>query len=977
VAGGVRRGRGILALLALAFVGSIVPAAAASGATPMVRDARMAPPPVPTGAVATGTLRPNRPMRLEVVLPSAHPDQLNALLGSLYQKGSPQFHHWLAPGAFARRFGPDPSAVVRVRQWLASLGLRAGAVSGFALSFTASERQVASALGVSFEGYRLADRRDVFEADRAPLLPAGVATDIAGVLGLEDLTTTTPDHIAEVPHHPASGARPTSAAASPGPAGIQPATTGAQPRIGGLQPAAAGAQPAAAGAQPAAAKAQPAAAKAQPRSDGLSPCPSATSLASGTGALTPDQAGAAYGIGGLIGAGQNGTGQTIAVYEVAPHIPVDVSTYETCFGLNNPVQTVPVDGGASPDVGGSVEADLDIEQLATQAPGSSIESYEGPNDSVGAYDTWAAIVNQDTASVISASVGLCEPDAQLGGFLAEDTLLRQAAAQGQTVLVASGDAGSESCFVDTSGPNTASTALDVSFPSSDPWVTAVGGTYVGNGPDTVWNDCQGQSGTTCATGQGVGASGGGVSRYEAKPAWQSATYQWSSNANACTTSCRNVPDIAANAGVPEVFYVENTWAEIIGTSISAPMIAGLVADTATGCAAARKGNIAPLLYGLASQNDYGTALSDVISGDNDFTDSYGGTQFPAGVGYDPTTGVGTPLAPGWSCPEVLTVSPAQASAGTAVTISGLGLEGATVSFGSTAAQVTSATATTATAVVPPGSGTVTVRATSAWGQGTATASFGYSGASTPPPAAGYWEVAADGGIFAFNAPFEGSTGNIHLNKPIVGMAVDPLTGGYWLVAADGGIFAFNAPFEGSTGNMRLNAPIVGMAADPLTGGYWLVAADGGIFAFNAPFEGSTGNIHLNKPIVGMAVDPLTGGYWLVAADGGIFAFNAPFQGSTGNIELSRPIVGMATDVLGSGYWLVASDGGIFAFNAPFQGSTGGSPLNAPIVGMAADSQTGGYWLVDSQGSIYPFNAPYSGSTGGTPLNSPVVGMAAS
>jgi len=56
-------------------------------------------------------------------------------------------------------------------------------------------------------------------------------------------------------------------------------------------------------------------------------------------------------------------------------------------------------------------------------------------------------------------------------------------------------------------------------------------------------------------------------------------------------------------------------------------------------------------------------------------------------------------------------------------------------------------------------------------------------------------VATDGGIFTFgDAGYFGSTGNIHLNAPIVGMAADPATGGYWLVASDGGIFAFNAPF---------------------------------------------------------------------------------------------------------------------------------------------------------------------------------------
>ena len=138
-------------------------------------------------------------------------------------------------------------------------------------------------------------------------------------------------------------------------------------------------------------------------------------------------------------------------------------------------------------------------------------------------------------------------------------------------------------------------------------------------------------------------------------------------------------------------------------------------------------------------------------------------------------------------------------------------------------------------------------------------------------------MASDGGIFAFvDAHFQGSTGNIALNKPIVGMAVDPATGGYWLVASDGGIFAFNAPFLGSTGNIVLNKPVVGMATGPNGKGYWFVASDGGIFTYGVPFYGSgAGSMVLNKP-VGMAVDPASGGYWL-ASPGEVF-LDAPRAG---------------------------------------------------------------------------------------------------
>jgi hypothetical protein len=246
---------------------------------------------------------------------------------------------------------------------------------------------------------------------------------------------------------------------------------------------------------------------------------------------------------------------------------------------------------------------------------------------------------------------------------------------------------------------------------------------------------------------------------------------------------------------------------------------------------------------------------------------------------------------------------------------------------------------------------------------------------------GYALVASDGGIFNYGkAGFYGSTGNIALNKPIVGMAYTPTKHGYWMVASDGGIFAFgDAPFKGSTGNLTLNKPIVGMASTPTGKGYWLVASDGGIFSFgDAHFWGSAGNIPLNKPIVAMAPTGDGGGYWLVASDGGIFNYgDAGFSGSAGSVPLNKPIVGMAANPNGGGYWLVASDGGIFNYGtAGFLGSAGAIPLNKPIVGMAATFDGKGYWMVASDGGIFNYgDAGFYGSAGNLSLNKPIVGMA--
>ena len=247
-----------------------------------------------------------------------------------------------------------------------------------------------------------------------------------------------------------------------------------------------------------------------------------------------------------------------------------------------------------------------------------------------------------------------------------------------------------------------------------------------------------------------------------------------------------------------------------------------------------------------------------------------------------------------------------------------------------------------------------------------------------PGAGGYWLVGGDGGIFSYNAPFLGSTGDIKLNQPIVGMAADPDGKGYWFVASDGGIFAYDAPFFGSTGAMTLNKPIVGMAATPTGKGYWLVASDGGIFAFgDAAFHGSTGDKILAKPIVGMASSGTGKGYWFVASDGGIFAFgDAAFLGSTGGQTMAHPIVGMASSGTGKGYWLVGSDGGIFAFgDAAFYGGAVGSSF--PVVGIAAARDGKGYSVVRADGSVANRgSAPSAGSLAGKRLSRPIVGIAA-
>ncbi len=138
-----------------------------------------------------------------------------------------------------------------------------------------------------------------------------------------------------------------------------------------------------------------------------------------------------------------------------------------------------VDGGAGKGIGQG-EAALDIEQLIGLAPKAKLIVYQGPNNNsdnpgTGPYDTLAAMIGQDKVQVISNSWGECETLEGTADAHAENTLLEEAATQGQTFVSAAGDSGSEDCWSPPPGGNT-NNALTVDDPASQPFAIAVGGT---------------------------------------------------------------------------------------------------------------------------------------------------------------------------------------------------------------------------------------------------------------------------------------------------------------------------------------------------------------------------------------------------------------------------------------------------------------------------------------------------------------------
>jgi subtilase family serine protease len=657
---GSRRTCAIAAIVALtSFVVPFGATSAGGSGAEMVRPVLLSPGKAPFGSRALGPVAATREISLRVLLSPSHSAKLRRLLTALYDRSSPHFHRWLRRGQFDAEFVPPATTVAAVLAWLKGVGLK-GETSGSAVSVSAPAKQMASALGTPFERYRSPSGQSGYLAEKAPRVPRSLAGgQIAVILGLNTVAHFKTPKVA----------------------------------TSSLAPAAASLN--------------------QIHDDGLTPCAGARETA-GSGYLTLDKVGAAYQIGSLLANGQNGHGKTVGLYELADHSPSDVASYEQCFGLSNPVSTVKLDGGGNSHGGdGTIEADLDIETVATDAPGASIIAYEAPDNSLAAaFDTWNAIVSDDKAQVISSSWGECEAEEESNGdMVAYTPLFEQAAAQGQSITAATGDFGSTDCIVPGKrGPTT----KEVDFPASDASVTAAGGTTISEGePEVAWNDCQSKS--TGCVGE---AGGGGISHYVARPSYQSSVVP-SAPGQPCGQTCREVPDLSTNSGTKMVYLSNGSWGYGPGTSFAAPLLAALAADIDVGCTSA-VGLLNPSLYALYGEGAYGTAFTDITEGNNDLTGGNGG-NYQAQSGYDAATGIGTPLATGLSCPEITSV--AAGSNGSDLTVSGLGLEKASISIGGHPAHVLSANATQATIAVPSGSGKLKITAVSPMGTGTETSVF--------------------------------------------------------------------------------------------------------------------------------------------------------------------------------------------------------------------------------------------------------------
>jgi hypothetical protein len=623
-----------LAGITAVTLGTLLAGAGAQAARP--REVRLGPAPLrPLQSHVLGRLSADTPLAVLVTLKPQN--GLTAYAKATTTPGSGLYHRYLTVRQFRKRFGASQTVVRAVTDALRASGLSPGRVSanGLTIAVRASTSTFSRAFNTSFVRVRLPSGRVAFTNTSAPQLSANASPHIQAILGLNSLNPPLSSDLAS------GGALSRSSSHS-----VRSHTSA----TGGA----------------------------------VTPCPAIGEGAvtygqnGWAGGWTADEVSAAYGFDGYYASADEGADQTIALLELEPNVPSDITTYEQCYGLSGAPPTVnyvPVDGGAGTGSGVG-EAALDIEQVVGLAPQATVDVYQAPDDetNTGFVAALQAMIDNPAVNIISDSWGSCEPEDEgstgnnYTDLTSENVLFEQAATEGKTVFAASGDDGSSGCYAVNSNSDSAPAVDD---PASQPYVTGTGGTILPStqsndevpapASQTVWNDG--------AQSQG-GASGGGISSYWPMPTWQTdaapalAVIGPDSSGTPCRAAsgdyCREVPDVSAN-GDPATGYAifcsetcatakgqpySGQWFALGGTSAVAPLWAAYTAlvNNSSACNRSPIGFANPLLY-AAADSAYATDFNDVsLPGNNDFTASgYAGGLYPVAAGYDMATGLGSPI----------------------------------------------------------------------------------------------------------------------------------------------------------------------------------------------------------------------------------------------------------------------------------------------------------------------------------------------
>jgi subtilase family serine protease len=552
-----------------------------------------------------------------------------ALAKAVSDPRSSSYGRYLTPSEFRRRFAPTQTQVGAVQSWLRSQGFKVNytPANNHYVSAEGTVAQAEAAFGTQFGMYAV-QGKTVRSPSADIAIPNALTGTVTAVVGLDDSAVfVQTDHVVDKNAPPSAGFRnapPLSAywAQFVSPYAYPPGFT-----------------------------------------DVASPATAPWTVKG----YTPNQIKGAYGI-----SGYDGAGQTVAIIDAyaSPTILADVNQWSTNRGLptmnaSQLVQVVPPgvygrpQNPAQDPQGWYGEETLDVEAVHGMAPAAKIVYVGAPNNYRDLDAAMNHVVDQRLAQIVTNSYGYATellPPGYVKPF--EDTLI-QAAAEGIGVYFSSGDTGDETArfgFATTE------------WPTSSPWVTAVGGTSLGVGQantrvlETGWGTSDYSCNTTtlaCTRTGWLYGAGGGVSRIFPEPSYQSSA--------GLTLSGRGVPDVAA-LGDPQTGLLigqTQTFPEgahydeyrVGGTSLSSPIFAGLMA-LADQKAGHPHGFANPAFY--ANKSSFYDVLSvktavarrnynnsvDASAGTSDrlrtFDDYSGSPTQHTNAGWDNVTGLGTP-----------------------------------------------------------------------------------------------------------------------------------------------------------------------------------------------------------------------------------------------------------------------------------------------------------------------------------------------
>jgi hypothetical protein len=606
------------------------------------------------------------PMERMLLILKRSPEQeavLKGLLDRQQDKSSPDYHQWLTPEQFGRQFGPADQDLQTVSAWLQSHGFNVNRVSNgrSVIEFSGQAGQVQEAFHTAIHKY-VVNREEHWANASDPQIPTALSAVVAGVSTLHSFYKKPHLHISS-----------------------QKITAAYQP---GKRPQ--------------------------------------STFSGGQHALSPADYAVIYNLNPLYQAGVDGTGTTIAVVGRSNIHVQDVGDFRNLFKLPFKLPDIVLDGPDPGDLGGMEEGEavLDTSWSGAVARNARVELVvsASTNSTDGVDLSELYIIDQNIGNVMTESFGTCEAGVTTAQAAGINALAEQAAAQGITYMVSTGDTGADGCD-DSNSSQPAQGPISVNVLASSPFVVAVGGTVFNeHGSDsTYWNsnndpstmasarsyipeDVWNESCTAAQCGAqnaNILAGAGGASIFFNKPSWQSGVSGIPNDGR------RDLPDVSLTAASHDPYLLclaascqpdasgNISFFAVFGTSASAPSFAGMMAlvNQKTG---SRQGQANFVLYRLAAQESFaqcngsGIAIApasncvfnDTTVGNNAVPGEAGfgtpGALFQSGVGYDLASGLGSVnaanLVNSWSSiafnstQTTLAVSPVSITHGSAVSV---------------------------------------------------------------------------------------------------------------------------------------------------------------------------------------------------------------------------------------------------------------------------------------------------------------------